>query len=1008
VRIKVPNAKTQSLVIVESPAKAKTISGYLGPGYVVEASYGHVRDLPRNAADVPAKYKSESWSSLGVDVNNDFAALYVVSPDRTKQVTKLKTLLKDSAELLLATDEDREGEAIAWHLVETLKPKVPVKRMVFHEITRPAIRQAVASPRAIDQSLVDAQEARRILDRLYGYEVSPVLWKKVMPKGPDGRALSAGRVQSVATRIVVQRERERMRFHSADYWDIRAMLAVDKALAGEGPRTFPATLISVDGDRVATGKDFDPATGAVRTGAGVVHLDEDGARGLAARLDGRPFEVNRVEEKPYRRRPYAPFITSTLQQEAARKLRYSSAQTMRTAQRLYENGYITYMRTDSVNLSETALAAARSQIAELFGDRFVPPQPRQYTAKVKNAQEAHEAIRPAGDTFRTPGEVAGELSTEEFKLYELIWRRTIASQMTDAVGFSVSVRIRTVSATGEECDFGASGKTITDPGFLKAYVESSDDADAEADDVEHRLPNLAKGQPLLADSIEAVLHATQPPARYTEASLVKALEELGIGRPSTYASIMQTIQDRGYVFKRGQALIPSFLAFAVVGLLEGHFPRLVDFDFTAAMENELDDIAGGEAAALDFLRAFYFGSDAAKLGTIAGGGGLKRMVTENLGEIDARGVNSIRLFSDDSGRDVVVRVGRYGPYLQRTEPDSAKLASGTVGNTPLGQAPSAEDGNGGDRVSLPDGIAPDELTLSKVNELFLGGGGERKIGEHPTTGEPIILKSGRYGPYVTTGDRNASLLRSQSPETLTLDEALRALSLPRLVGKDSDGVEVLALQGRYGPYIRRGDDYRSLADEEQIFTVTIEEAVALLAAPKTRQRRAPAPPLRELGEDPITSKPMVIKDGRFGPYVTDGETNASLRRGQSIEAMTVELASEMLAEKRAKGPAPRKKATKSAAASKAAPAKKAAAKTTGAKAAPAKRAAAKAAPAKTTGAKAAPAKRAAAKAAPAKRAAAKAAPAKTTGAKAAPAKRAAAKATPSKTSAAKTASRNVT
>jgi DNA topoisomerase-1 len=979
----VANAKTQRLVIVESPAKAKTIAGYLGPGYVVEASYGHVRDLPRNAADVPAKYKSESWSSLGVDVDNDFAALYVISPDRTKQVTKLKALLKDSAELLLATDEDREGEAIAWHLIETLKPKVPVRRMVFHEITKPAIQQAVANPREIDQSLVEAQEARRILDRLYGYEVSPVLWKKVMPKGPDGRALSAGRVQSVATRIVVQRERERMRFRTAEYWDIKAILAVEANKVEEGARTFPATLISLDSDRVATGKDFDPATGAVRPGAGVVHLDGDGARGLAARLEGRPFEVVRVEEKPYRRRPYAPFITSTLQQEGARKLRYSSAQTMRTAQRLYENGYITYMRTDSVNLSETALSAARAQIADLYGDRFVPPQPRQYTGKVKNAQEAHEAIRPAGDTFRTPGEVANELSTEEFKLYELIWRRTIASQMTDAVGSSVSVRIRAISAANEECDFGASGKTITDPGFLKAYVESSDDAEAEADDVEHRLPNVVKGQPLTAESLEAVGHSTQPPARYTEASLVKALEELGIGRPSTYASIMQTIQDRGYVFKRGQALIPSFLAFAVIGLLEGHFPRLVDFDFTAAMENELDDIAGGDAAALDFLRAFYFGSDAAKLQTISGGGGLKRMVTENLGEIDARGVNSIPLFADDSGRNILVRVGRYGPYLQRTMPGSENGAA-----PERSEAEKSEDeGNGtpnADRVSLPDGIAPDELTPEKVQELFLGGGGERKIGEHPETGEPIVLKSGRYGPYVTTGERNASLLQSHSPETLTLADALKVLSLPRLLGKDPEGADVFAGPGRYGPYVRRGDDYRSLVDEDQIFTVSLDEALALLAAPKTRQRRAPAPPLREMGLDPITEKPMVIKDGRFGPYVTDGETNASLRRGQSIESMTVELASEMLAEKRAKGPAaPRKKAAKAPAKKAATKATPAAAKTTTAKATTAKKTAAKKTAAKKTTATKTTAKKATPKKAVATKAAAtKATPTK----KATPAK----------------------
>jgi DNA topoisomerase-1 len=926
----VANAKSQQrLVIVESPAKAKTISGFLGPGYVVEASYGHVRDLPRNAADVPAKHKGEPWARLGVDVDNDFAALYVVTPDRTKQVTRLKGLLKDSDELLLATDEDREGEAIAWHLVETLKPKVPIRRMVFHEITRSAIEQAVANPREIDHSLVDAQEARRILDRLYGYEVSPVLWKKVRTR------LSAGRVQSVATRIVVQRERERMAFRSAQYWDIRAMLAVAADKVADGPRTFAATLVSMDGDKIATGKDFDPATGRVRASVGAVHLDGDGARGLAARLENRPFEVVRVEEKPYRRRPYAPFITSTLQQEAGTKLRYSSAQTMRTAQRLYESGYITYMRTDSVNLAETAIAAARTQIAELFGDRFVPPQPRQYTGKVKNAQEAHEAIRPAGDVFRTPGEVAGELSTEEFKLYELIWRRTIASQMTDAVGSSVSVRVRATSTANEECDFAATGKTITDPGFLKAYVESSEDADAEADDAENRLPNVTKGQPLTADSLEAIDHTTQPPARYTEPSLVKAMEELGIGRPSTYASIMQTIQQRGYVFKRGQALIPSFLAFAVVGLMEGHFPRLVDFDFTAAMENELDDIAGGEAAAVDFLRAFYFGSNGAQMKTISGGGGLKRMVTENLGEIDARGINSIPLFRDDAGRDVVVRVGRYGPYLQRTVPGASSTASANGSTSDDG---AAEEGNGSsdDRVSLPDGIAPDELTPEKVNELFLGGGGERKIGDHPETGEPIVLKSGRYGPYVSTGEKNASLLQSHSPDTLTLDDALRVLALPRLLGKDPEGVEVYASPGRYGPYVKRGDDTRSLTDEEQIFTVSLDEALALLAAPKTRQRRAPAPPLREMGEDPLTDKSMVIKDGRFGPYVTDGETNASLRRGQTIEGLSIEEASEMLAEKRAKGPAePRKKATKAAA--KAAPAaKKAAPKKAAKKAAPKK------------------------------------------------------------------------
>jgi DNA topoisomerase I len=902
-------SSAKRLVIVESPAKAKTISGYLGPGYVVEASLGHVRDLPRSAADVPTKYKKEPWARLGVDVDHGFAALYVVSQDRKAQISKLTKLAKEAEEVYLATDEDREGEAIAWHLLETIKPKVPVKRMVFHEITKPAIQAAVASPRDLDRALVNAYEYRRILDRLYGYEVSPVLWKKVMPR------LSAGRVQSVATRIVVDREKQRMAFRSAEYWDIVADLAALEP--GEGPRGFSATLIALDGDRIATGKDFEPTTGLARGGA--VHLDEGAARGLAARLDGRPFKVTRVEEKPYRRRPYAPFITSTLQQESARKLRFSSAQTMRTAQRLYENGYITYMRTDSVNLAESALDAARRQVRELYGDRFVPPQPRRYTSKVKNAQEAHEAIRPAGDNFRTPGEVVNELSTEEFKLYELIWRRTIASQMTDAVGSSVSVRIRAVSTNQEECDFGATGKTITDPGFLKAYVESSDDEDAEAEDAERRLPKLAKDQPLRADALNPVGHTTQPPARYTEASLVKALEELGIGRPSTYASIMATIQDRGYVFKRGQALIPSFTAFAVTNLMERHFPRLVDYQFTASMEDELDDIADGEAVAVDFLTAFYFGGTGDE-GSVARSGGLKKMVTANLGEIDARGVNSIPLFRDDSGRDVVVRVGRYGPYLQRTLP---------------GQEPGDED-----RVALPEGVAPDELTPEKVDELFLGGGGERKLGEHPDTGEPVVVKSGRFGPYVASGEQRASLLRTQSPDSLTLAEALRLLSLPRLIGTDPSGAEVFAGSGRYGPYVKRGDDFRSLESEDQLFTVTLDEALALLAAPKTRQRRAAAPPLRELGTDPLTDKPLVIRDGRFGPYVTDGETNASLRRGQTPDSMTIEVASEMLADKRAKGPAaPRKRAAAkkaapakaTAAAKKAAPAKKAAAKKTAAK-----------------------------------------------------------------------------
>jgi DNA topoisomerase-1 len=898
------------LVIVESPAKAKTISGYLGPGYVVEASLGHIRDLPRRASEVPDRYRGESWARLGVDVDHDFQPLYVVSPDRKQHVAKLKTLLKQASEVYLATDEDREGEAIAWHLVETLKPKVPVRRMVFHEITRPAIVQAVQNSRDLNRALVDAQEARRILDRLYGYEVSPVLWKKVMPK------LSAGRVQSVATRIVVERERQRMKFRSAEYWDIQALLGVEET--AEGPKTFTATLVALDGDRVATGRDFEPTTGRVRTGSAVVHLDEDGARGLVARLDGVPFTVTRIEEKPYRRRPYPPFITSTLQQEAARKLRFSSALTMRVAQRLYENGYITYMRTDSTNLSETALAAARSQVRELYGDRYVPAEPRRYQRKVKNAQEAHEAIRPAGETFRTLGQVADELSGEEFRLYELIWRRTVASQMTDAVGNSISVRIQAVSTTGEACDFGATGKTITDPGFLKAYVESSDDEAAEADDAERRLPTLRRDQRLAAKRLDAVGHTTQPPARYTEASLVKALEELGIGRPSTYASIMQTIQDRGYVFKRAQALVPSFLAFAVVGLMESYFPRLVDYSFTAAMEDQLDAIATGEEAAVEFLRAFYFGGDKGVEQSVSRSGGLKRLVTEKLAEIDPRGVNSIPLHETPEG-PVVVRVGRYGPYLQRG------------------------DNGDGSRAPLPEDIAPDELTPEKVEELFQQGSGERKLGEHPESGEPIVLKAGRYGPYVQCGDKSASLLKSQSTEQLTFVDALQLLALPRVVGVAPDGAEVVARAGRYGPYLTKAEDTRSLDSEEKLFTVTLDEALELFSQPKARGRRvaATAAPLRELGTDPLTEKPLVIKEGRFGPYVTDGETNASLRKGDSIEEIALERASELLAERRAKGPAkPRKKATKAAAkaATKSTAATK---KATAKKAAPRKKSAAK-------------------------------------------------------------------
>ncbi len=905
------------LVIVESPTKAKKIAPYLGRGYIVEASVGHIRDLPRGAADVPAKYKGQSWARLGVDVDNDFEPIYVVSPDKKAKVSELKNLLKDVDELYLATDPDREGEAIAWHLLETLKPKVPVRRMVFHEITEPAIQAAAADTRDLDNDLVDAQETRRILDRLYGYEVSPVLWKKVMPR------LSAGRVQSVATRIIVQRERERMAFRSAEYWDIAAKFDA----GGEGdeanPRLFGARLITVDGSRVAGGRDFG-SDGQLKT-SGVTVLDEGYARRLAEALEASAFQVTSVESKPYTRRPYAPFMTSTLQQEASRKLRFSSERTMRVAQRLYENGYITYMRTDSTTLSESAIAAARSQATQLYGPQYVHPTPRQYTRKVKNAQEAHEAIRPAGDTFATPGQLASRLEQDEFRLYELIWQRTVASQMADARGTTLTVRITGTAGTGEECVFSASGRTITFAGFLKAYVESVDeDSGSQSDDAESRLPSLTEGQRVSATELTPDGHTTNPPPRYNEASLIKALEELGIGRPSTYASIIKTILDRGYVYKRGNALVPSWVAFAVVGLLEVYFGRLVDFDFTAAMEDDLDAIAGGREQRGNWLSSFYFGGEHGAEGSVARSGGLKRMVGERLDDIDAREINSIKMFTDDEGRDVVVRVGRFGPYLERmvVNPDDPD-------GDPISQ-----------RANLPDDLPPDELTPEVAEKLFSTPQEGRELGVDPESGHRIVAKEGRFGPYVTEilpesdgdGDakksakksaakpRTGSLFKSMDLATISLDDALKLLSLPRVVGKDpASGEEITAQNGRYGPYLKKGTDSRSLANEDQIFTVSLEEALKIYAEPKRRGRQASsAAPLRELGADPATGKPMVIKDGRFGPYVTDGETNASLRKGDEVESITDERAAELLADRRAKAPVKKtaKKAAKKTAAKK--------------------------------------------------------------------------------------------
>ena len=859
-----------ALVIVESPAKAKTISGYLGDGYVVESSIGHIRDLPSRAAEVPKAYKSESWARLGIDVDNGFKPLYVVNSDKRQQVRKLKGLLADADELYLATDEDREGEAIAWHLMEVLNPRVPVKRMVFHEITRPAISAAVASPRELDRRLVDAQEARRMLDRLYGYEVSPVLWKKVMPQ------LSAGRVQSVAVRIVVERERERMSFVSASFWGLTATFSPQEE---QGPE-FTAALASLDGSRVATARDFGP-DGRVTRG-GLTVLDEAGAATLVADLQDSDFAVKSRTSKPYRRRPAPPFITSTLQQEAARKLGMSSAAAMRAAQSLYEKGHITYMRTDSTSLSSAAVAAARSAVVGRYGQDRLPDKPRTYASKVKNAQEAHEAIRPAGEAFTDPKAVARQVPQPEARLYELVWKRTLASQMTDCTGETVQLRVGARTAAGADAEFAASGTVITHMGFREVYTEGTDAGEASEAADERRLPPLGEGDPVSRRGMEASGHETQPPARYTEASLVRRLEQLGVGRPSTYSSIMGTITDRGYVWKKGSALVPSFTAFSVVNLLERHFPKLVDYAFTAEMEDDLDRIAAGAEQQVPWLQRFYFGG--------SGDPGLKEKVSSRLGDIDARSVNSIRLGADDDGVEVEVRVGRYGPSVRRGE----------------------------DSASVPDGTAPDELTVERVLELLAAGRDERALGTDPDTGLSVVAKSGRYGPYVQLGladevpdkPKFASLFKTMELETVTLDQALMLLSLPRTVGPDpADGVEITVQNGRYGPFVRKGSESRSLAGEDQLFTVTLEECLALLAQPKSRGRSAaPAAPLRELGDDPATGRAVVVKDGRYGHYVTDGEVNASLRSGDTVEALTLDRACDLLAEKRAKGPAKKRPA----------------------------------------------------------------------------------------------------
>ena len=952
------------LVIVESPNKVRSIAAYLGAEFDVEASVGHIRDLAQ-PSELPPAEKKGPYGKFAVDVEDGFKPYYVVNPDKKKTVTQLRKALKGAEELYLATDDDREGEAIAWHLLQVLKPKVPVRRMTFTEITKEAVTRALASTRDLDIHLVDAQETRRILDRLVGYEVSPVLWRKVRA------GLSAGRVQSVATRLVVERERERMAFVSAGYWGVEAEFA---ALPGAGASSisedadarranaFTARLAILDGRRVATGRDFTDAGGlrpaAVK--AGTVHLHEGGAKAVADAVGrGRP-RVAEVEEKPYKRRPAAPFTTSTLQQEASRKLRMNPRETMRVAQGLYENGFITYMRTDSTVLSGQAVAAARAQVAELYGAEYVPAKPRIYAAKSKGAQEAHEAIRPAGDHFRTPAQVSDQLAGAQFRLYELIWKRTVASQMADAVGSTATVRVevplkpaggvsRDAGLTFSTAGFTASGTVITFRGFLAAYEEGRDAERYESEsagstgstgstgaggkagaksDKDVRLPAMSAGDDLSALSAEASGHETTPPPRYTEASLVKALEEREIGRPSTYASIMSTIADRGYVDHRGQALVPTWLAFAVTRLLEENFAELVDYDFTASMEADLDRIAAGREDRVAWLTRFYFGDRARSTGALAADDvvaaeaeqGLKAMV-ENLGEIDARAINSIEI-----GEGITLRVGRYGPYLEDAE---------------------------GKRANVPSDVAPDELTVARARELFARAADDgRELGTDPATGHTIVAKDGRYGPYVTevlpepaaedgagtpardaqgagstgrtkstgaTGTtgakrrgarkaaapkpRTASLFKSMDLSTVTLDQALDLLSLPRVVGRDAEGVDITAHNGRYGPYLKKGTDSRSLDSEEELFTVTLDRALELFAQPKRRRGQAAARgPLRELGTDPESGRPVVIKDGRFGPYFTDGVTNVTLRRGDDPATVTPERAYELLAEKRAKGP----------------------------------------------------------------------------------------------------------
>jgi DNA topoisomerase-1 len=859
------NSSTErnALVIVESPAKARTISKYLGRGFTVEASIGHIRDLPQNAAQIPEKYKEEPWKNLGVNVHDNFTPIYIIPPGKSKQIKLLKDRLKSADALYLATDEDREGEAISWHLLEVLKPKVPVHRLVFHEITKDAIHAALESPRDVDDGLVRAQETRRILDRLYGYEVSPLLWRKVRPK------LSAGRVQSVAVRMIVERERERMAFISAIWWDLVGQFA--KANGQE----ISAELISVEGRRIPAGKDFDPSTGKLKS-ADFMLLDGQKAEALAERVRRGQFQVTKVEDKPYTSKPYPPFTTSTLQQEANRKLGFTARRTMQVAQNLYENGHITYMRTDSTNLAQVAIEDARRLVNEEYGSDYLPAELRVYKSKVKNAQEAHEGIRPAGHPFELPGALRDELNADEFKLFDMIWKRTIASQMADARGRRI-----TITMEGEGCVFQVSGKTIDFPGYLRAYVEGSDTPEAELADQETVLPSVAVGESLKCLAMTAKEHSTQPPNRYSEAALTKSLEERGIGRPSTYASIIDTIQNRNYAFKKGGALVPTWVAFSVVQLLEEHLASLVDYRFTAQMEDDLDAISRGEREYVDYLNSFYFGN---------GSPGLKPQLENKGSEIDARDISRIWIGTPEGGPPVYVRVGRYSPFVEQ-----------------------------GDRTaSLPDETPPDEVTLEVALKLLdQAQQGDEPLGMCPVTGKPVYLKVGRFGPYVQRGTpddeekpQNASLLKGMDPQQVDLSTALKLLSLPRNLGNHAQlGHPVMAYNGRFGPYVKCGDETRSLPANISPLDVTLDQAMHLLAQPKAQGRgRAAAKrePLKVFDASPVTGKPVQLLDGRYGPYVTDGETNASVPKGTAVEELTFQEALDLLATRAAAGPSKRK------------------------------------------------------------------------------------------------------